>query len=58
MGKIHLGVNMEFVRHDDKPFEWGVLKAAEIGYEFVEPISAAFNMTALPRSWSFIQAVP
>jgi sugar phosphate isomerase/epimerase len=38
MGKIGIGVNMEFVRHDDKPFEWGVEKAAELGYEYVEPM--------------------
>ena len=38
MGRISLGVNMEFVRHDDKPFEWGVEKAAELGYEYVEPM--------------------
>ena len=38
MGRIFLGVNMEFVRHDDKPFEWGVAKAAELGYDFVEPM--------------------
>jgi sugar phosphate isomerase/epimerase len=38
MGKIFLGVNMEFVRHDDKSFEWGVQKAAELGYEYVEPM--------------------
>ncbi len=38
MGQIALGVNMEFVRHDDKPFEWGVEKAAEFGYEYVEPM--------------------
>ncbi len=38
MGKIYLGVNMEFVRSADKPFEWGVDKAAELGYEFVEPM--------------------
>ncbi|MBN1444408.1 MAG: sugar phosphate isomerase/epimerase [Planctomycetes bacterium] len=38
MGKIHLGVNMEFVRHADKSFEWGVEKAAELGYEYVEPM--------------------
>ena len=38
MGKIYLGVNMEFVRHADKPFEWGVQKAAELGYEYVEPM--------------------
>ncbi len=38
MGKISLGVNMEFVRHDDKPFEWGVEKAALLGYDCVEPM--------------------
>lgn len=38
MGNVYLGVNMEFVRHDDKPFEWGVAKAAELGYDFVEPM--------------------
>jgi len=38
MGKIGLGVNMEFVRHQDKSFEWGVEKAAELGYEYVEPM--------------------
>jgi sugar phosphate isomerase/epimerase len=38
MGKITLGVNMEFVRHHDKPFAWGVAKAAEIGYQYVEPM--------------------
>ena len=35
---IKIGVNMEFVRHDDKPFVWGVAKAAEIGYEYIEPM--------------------
>ena len=38
MGKVHIGVNMEFVRHEDKPFEWGVAKAKELGYEYVEPM--------------------
>jgi len=38
MGKLAIGVNLEFVRHDDKPFEWGVAKAAELGYEYVEPM--------------------
>jgi len=38
MGKILLGVNMEFVRHHDQTFEWGVAKAAEIGYQYVEPM--------------------
>ena len=38
MGRIGIGVNMEFVRHDDKSFEWGVEKAAELGYDYVEPM--------------------
>jgi len=38
MSKIYFGVNMEFVRHADKSFEWGVAKAAEIGYDYVEPM--------------------
>jgi len=38
MGKVFLGINMEFVRSHDKPFEWGVKKAAEIGYEYIEPM--------------------
>ncbi len=38
MGKVFLGVNMEFVRTHDQSFEWGVAKAAEIGYAYVEPM--------------------
>lgn len=38
MGKISIGINLEFVRHADKPFEWGVEKAAALGYEYVEPM--------------------
>ena len=38
MGKVYLGVNMEFIRSHDKPFAWGVQKAAEIGYEYIEPM--------------------
>jgi sugar phosphate isomerase/epimerase len=38
MNKIHLGINLEFVRHQDKNFEWGVAKAAELGYTHVEPM--------------------
>ncbi len=38
MGKLYAGINLEFVRHDDKSFEWGVEKAAELGYEYVEPM--------------------
>jgi len=36
--KIGIGINLEFVRHEDKPFEWAVEKAAELGYEYVEPM--------------------
>jgi len=38
MSKVKIGINLEFVRHDDKPFEWGVAKAAALGYEYVEPM--------------------
>jgi len=38
VAQIHLGVNLEYVRHDDKSFEWGVEKAAELGYAYVEPM--------------------
>jgi sugar phosphate isomerase/epimerase len=38
MNKIKLGVNMEFVRHADKNFEWAVAKAAQLGYDYVEPM--------------------
>ncbi len=38
MGKVHIGVNMEFIRSADKPFAWGVAKAAEIGYQYIEPM--------------------
>ena len=38
MSNIHLGINLEFVRHADKHFEWGVAKAAELGYDYVEPM--------------------
>ena len=37
-GPIKLGINMEFVRHDDLSFAAGVQKAAGIGYEFIEPM--------------------
>ena len=38
MSNVYLGVNLEFVRHADKSFEWGVEKAAALGYEYVEPL--------------------
>jgi sugar phosphate isomerase/epimerase len=38
MGKIHVGMNLEATRHHDKPFEWGLDRAAEMGFEYVEPM--------------------
>ncbi|MEW6251992.1 MAG: sugar phosphate isomerase/epimerase [Planctomycetota bacterium] len=38
MPKVMLGINLEFVRHEDKPFEWAVEKAAQLGYDYVEPM--------------------
>lgn len=35
---IELGLNMEFIRCEDKPFGEGVRQAAEIGYRFLEPM--------------------
>ncbi len=37
MANVYIGVNLEFVRHADKSFELGIEKAAELGYEYVEP---------------------
>lgn len=38
MSEILIGLNLEFTRHADKSFEWGVAKAAELGYRYVEPM--------------------
>jgi sugar phosphate isomerase/epimerase len=38
MADVRFGVNIEFVRHADKSFEWGMAKAAELGFEYVEPM--------------------
>ena len=35
---IEPGVNLEFIRHEDKPFRAGCARAAQIGYRFVEPL--------------------
>lgn len=35
---VSIGVNMEFIRCEDKPFEAGVARAAEIGFQYVEPM--------------------
>jgi sugar phosphate isomerase/epimerase len=38
MAKIFLAINMEYVRHHDMGFAAGVAKAAELGYEYIEPM--------------------
>ena len=37
MNQDRIGVNMEFVRHADKSFEYGAQQAAELGYHYIEP---------------------
>ena len=32
MGKLGIGMNLEAIRRHEKPFEWGVEKAAELGF--------------------------
>lgn len=38
MGQIRVGLNTEFSRSSDKPFEWAVKAAAEMGYKYIEPM--------------------
>ncbi len=38
MGKIGIGLNLEAIRTSHKSFEWGVAFAAELGYEYIEPM--------------------
>ncbi|HSU30926.1 MAG TPA: sugar phosphate isomerase/epimerase family protein [Bryobacteraceae bacterium] len=35
---MQIGLNMEFIRSEDKPFAAGVERAAQLGYRFVEPM--------------------
>lgn len=35
---IEVGVNLEFIRSEDKPFETGIERAARLGYKWVEPM--------------------
>jgi sugar phosphate isomerase/epimerase len=35
---IEVGVNMEFIRHEDKSFAAGVERAAQLGYRYIEPM--------------------
>ena len=35
---MYVGLNAEFSRSSDKPFEWAVEEAANMGYEWFEPM--------------------
>ncbi len=35
---IEVGINMEFIRSEDKPFAAGIQRAAELGFAWVEPM--------------------
>jgi sugar phosphate isomerase/epimerase len=37
MNNIRIGINLEFVRHADKSFEYGGQRAADLGYRYIEP---------------------
>jgi len=37
VSKIKIGINLEFVRSADQSFDYGIAKAAEVGYRYVEP---------------------
>jgi len=38
MGTVYIGLNAEYSRSSDKPFEWAVEEAARMGYEWFEPM--------------------
>ena len=38
MGKIQIGLNTEYSRSSDKPFEWAVEHTAAMGYKYIEPM--------------------
>ena len=44
---MKIGINLEYIRSDDKPFEYGAREAAKIGYKYVEPLlSTGYDMMA------------
>jgi sugar phosphate isomerase/epimerase len=38
MGKVSLGINLEYVRSSDRSFEWAMEHAAALGFSHVEPM--------------------
>jgi sugar phosphate isomerase/epimerase len=47
MSDIGIGINLEFVRSSDKSFRWGIQKAADLGYQYVEPcVATGYDLLA------------
>ncbi|MGH2550684.1 MAG: sugar phosphate isomerase/epimerase family protein, partial [Thermomicrobiales bacterium] len=45
---MKLGINLEYIRHADKPFEYGIREGHKIGYRYVEPcVSTGYDFLAL-----------
>ena len=38
MGTVKLGLNLEFARLENQGFDWAMDRAAEIGYQYIEPM--------------------
>ncbi|MGQ9733214.1 MAG: sugar phosphate isomerase/epimerase family protein [Candidatus Zipacnadales bacterium] len=48
MSDIKIGINLEFVRSADMSFKAGIEKAAEIGYQYVEPcVATGYDLLAI-----------
>ncbi|MBI2194531.1 MAG: sugar phosphate isomerase/epimerase [Planctomycetes bacterium] len=48
MSDIQIGINLEFVRSSDKSFRFGIRKAAELGYSYVEPcVATGYDLLAV-----------
>ncbi len=58
MARILIGVNLEFVRSADKSCAWGVAKAAQLGYKYVEPLvhwgREVLSEAGYYHSWSML----
>lgn len=58
---IELGVNLEYVRHADRSFEFGVRTAAELGFRYVEPCLMQGHCTLTEAGfcpWQSMDSVP
>ncbi len=59
MARFLIGVNMEFIRSADKPFAWGVVRAAELGFDCVEPMvhwgRELLSEAGYFHSWSMLE---